>query len=83
MSLCPFSKYSNILGHIGHGVHQFKVLNVSIIDYIMTLIGAMVIAYFTKIPLVLTTIALFILGIILHTLFGVPTEAVKYLGLAC
>ena len=83
MSLCPFSKFNKIFGIPGKGVHRFRILDVAAVDYFLTLIGAFILSYLTQVPLVLTTIGLFILGIILHTLFGVPTNAVKYLGLSC
>lgn len=83
MSLCIFSKFNKIFGESGKGVHRFRLLNTAIIDYILTILGALLLTYLTRIPLVLTTIALLILGIILHMLFGIPTDAVKYLGLTC
>ena len=83
MNLCPFIKHKNILGIPNTGIHKYKILNCSIIDYILTLILAFSISYFSSIPLVLTTIISFILGIILHMLFGVKTDTIKYLGLIC
>ena len=83
MTLCPFIKFDKILGTPDKGFHKFRILNSALVDYVGTLIAAFVLAYLTQIPIVLTTIALFILGIIVHTLFGIPTEAVKYLGLHC
>ena len=43
----------------------------------------MFLTYMTKIPLVLTTIGILILGIIMHYLFGVETNTLKYLGITC
>jgi hypothetical protein len=83
MSLCPFSKYSKIFGISNKGFHRFRLINTAAGDYIGTIIGAIILTYFTQIPLVLTTIYLLVLGIVLHILFGVPTAAVKYLGLNC
>lgn len=83
MTLCPLIKFNKLLGIPGKGVHSFQILNTAMADYFLTLIGAFLLAYLTHIPLVLTTILLFILGIVLHILFGIPTEAVKYLGLTC
>lgn len=83
MNICPFSKYKNILGIIEKGVHKYRFLNTAIIDYILTIITACVTTYFSKIPLVLTTIMWLILGIILHILFGVQTNTLKYLGIIC
>ena len=86
MPSCPFSplsQFSKILGIPGKGVHRFRILDVAAVDYFLTLIGALILSYLTQIPLVLSTIGLLILGVILHTLFGIPTNAVKYLGLSC
>ena len=81
MTFCIFKKYSNILGEPNKGFHKLHFLNTAVGDYVTTIIGAMLITYLTDIPLVLTTIFLFILSIILHTLFSVKTSTVKYLGL--
>jgi hypothetical protein len=83
MSLCPFSKFNKIFGIPGKGIHKFRMLDVAAADYFITLIGAFILSYLTQVPLILTTIILFVLGIFFHTLFGVPTSAVKYLGLLC
>lgn len=83
MTFCPFIKFNKIFGSPGKGVHSFRLLNTALVDYVLTLLGAILLTYLTNIPLVLTTIGLLLLGIILHVLFGIPTEAVKYLGLTC
>jgi hypothetical protein len=83
MNICPFSKYKNILGIIGKGVHKYRFLNTAIIDYILTIIIACITTYFSNIPLVLTTIMWLVIGIILHILFGVETNTLKYLRILC
>jgi hypothetical protein len=83
MSVCPFSKYKNILGVIGTGMHKYKFLNTAVFDYVLTIIAACITTYFSSIPLVLTTIAWFTMGIILHILFGVETSTLIYLGIKC
>ena len=83
MSLCIFSKFNKIFGESGKGVHRFRLFNTAVVDYILTILGAFLLTYLTHIPLVLTTIGLLVFGIILHILFGIPTDAVKYLGLTC
>jgi len=79
---CPIdlSKYKNIFGKPGTGLHQYKFKGTAIIDYLLTIVGAFIITYFTEIPLVFTTIGLLLVGIILHYLFGVNTHTNKYLG---
>lgn len=86
MSTCilQFMKpYKNMFGKMGQGIHNYRVMNTAIVDYILTLVGAVVITYYFKIPLVLTTILLFILGVFVHFIFGVNTNTIKYLGLNC
>ena len=83
MTFCPFSQYKNLFGAANTGVHSYRIADSPMIDYVLTIIGAILLAYLTKVPLVLTTIGLFILGIIFHLLFGVETTSLKYLGLIC
>ena len=80
---CPFKKYSNFFGMPNEGIHKYRLLDVALIDYIGTIVLAIIMSKITKIPLVISTIFMFILGIILHMLFGVNTSAVKYLGITC
>lgn len=81
--MCIFSQYKDIFGKSGTGPHQYRFLNTALVDYSLTILGAILITYLTDIPLVLTTIGLFILGILLHYLFGVETNTLKYLRINC
>ena len=83
MSLCIFKKYKNIFGIMGKGVHKYRILNTALIDYLLTIILAIVLGAVSGIPLVLTTIFSFILAIIMHILFGVETNTLKFLGIKC
>jgi len=83
MNTCPFSKYRDIFGKQNTGVHESKFVGTSLVDYVLSILGAIVLTYFTKIPLVLTTIGILLLGIIFHMLFGVQTQALKYMGIKC
>jgi hypothetical protein len=80
---CIFDKYKNIFGKPGTGIHKYKLLNTAIVDYILSILLAILIAFLTKIPLVLTTISVFILGILAHILFGIDTDVVRFLKLNC
>ena len=80
---CPFVKFKDILGLPGKGAHSYRFLNTAIVDYLLTIALAMITTYFTKIPLVLTTIFWFIFGLIAHVLFGINTNSVRFLGLSC
>ena len=83
MSFCPFSRYRDALGTPGKGLHKYRFLGTSIVDYVLALVSAAVMTHFTGIPLVLSTIAWLVLGIVSHMLFGVKTGATGYLGLNC
>jgi len=83
MDFCPFVRYKEIFGTPNKGVHRYKFLKTSVIDYALTLVVSALTTYFTKIPFVLTTIIWFIMGIVFHILFGVQTEATKFLGMGC
>ena len=74
MDLC---KYKNALGIPKKGVHSYRFFGLAIADVIMTIIGAFIIAYFTKQKFVYVLLILFILGIILHRLFCVRTTIDK------
>ena len=76
MSLC---KYKNALGIPNTGVHSYRLFGVAIVDVILTILAAIIISYLFKIPILYTTVTLFILGIILHRLFCVRTTVDKLL----
>ena len=82
-SLCPFVKYKDIFGQVGKGVHSIRLMNVAIVDYILTIILAFFITYSTSFPIELSTILCFVIAIISHMLFGVSTTTTKYLNINC
>jgi|SaaInlStandDraft_6_1057023.scaffolds.fasta_scaffold63919_3 hypothetical protein len=73
------SEYKYIFGVPKTGLHSYRLLDVAIIDYLMTIIASFMVSYITKIPVVLSTIGMFIMGILLHLLFGLDTNTIKYL----
>lgn len=72
-------KYKDALGKPNKGIHSYRFMGVAIVDVIMTLIGAILISYFTKYSFLMIAIFLFILGIVLHRLFCVRTTIDKLL----
>jgi ABC-type spermidine/putrescine transport system permease subunit I len=74
-----FCKYKNIFGEPNHGVHAYRFVGVAIVDVVMTILAAFLIAYAIKQPVWLVTTILFILGIIAHRLFCVRTTVDKVL----
>jgi hypothetical protein len=84
MTTCPLSKFRDIFGTPGIGVHALKFTDgTSLVDYFLTIALAFLITFLTGWPLVLTTIGALVVGIILHVLFGINTETVKAFGLTC
>jgi|APCry1669189768_1035252.scaffolds.fasta_scaffold190535_1 hypothetical protein len=58
--------YKYLFGVPGTGIHRFRFLDTAIVDYLGTILLAMIVTKLTKVPLVITTIGMFLLGIILH-----------------
>jgi hypothetical protein len=72
--LCHYGKsLEKYFGRVGEGVHSYRVFNIAIIDVLSTIIGAFIIHLFVPYKFIHILIVLFILGIILHHLFCVPT----------
>jgi hypothetical protein len=72
-------QYKDILGKPKEGLHKYRLFGVAIFDVILTIFGALIIAYIFNISFWITLIVLFILGIILHRLFCVRTTVDKIL----
>jgi len=70
-------KYKNSLGEVGKGIHSYRFLGVAIVDVIMTIIGAYLLAWATGIYFWYILGGLFLSGIILHRLFCVRTTVDK------
>lgn len=76
MNLC---KYKNIFGEPGKGAHQYRIFNIAIVDFTLTVLLAYVISYFSGISLMHVIPGTFLLGIVLHRLFCVRTTVDKIL----
>jgi hypothetical protein len=72
-------KYRNALGVPRKGVHSIRLGGIAVVDVIMTLIGAYVIAHYMRASFAWTAAGLFLSGIILHRLFCVRTTVDKLL----
>ncbi len=83
MFYCPLQKYKNILGTPDNWLHSKKVFGTAIIDYFLTILFSFIINFISGIPTVIITVILFTLGEILHMLFGVNTNTIKFLNLNC
>ena len=78
MNLC---KYKDLFGKTNEGVHKYKdpIFNLSLVDVLATILGGVLISYYTNYSLGLVLIYLFALGIILHKIFCVKTTIDKFL----
>jgi hypothetical protein len=75
---CP---YANLFGEPNTGVHSIRVFGISVVDTVLTVLAAYVIAKAYKINFWYSFLGLFVLGEILHYLFGTKTAFLKMIGL--
>ena len=73
------SKFNNIFGEPNTGLHRFRLGNIAIIDYILSLIVAFILSYVYTIPFDLTTISVLTVAILIHLIFNVNTSSINYL----
>jgi hypothetical protein len=75
-----FCRYRNILGEVGKGVHQYRILNVAIVDVFLTILLAFIITQVVEqYSYIFILSVLFITGIIMHRIFCVRTTVDKIL----
>ena len=72
-------KYKDMFGKPNTGSHSYRLFNLAITDVSMTIIGALLLAYFFKWNPVYTVAGAFLLGIVVHRLFCVRTTIDKLL----
>jgi hypothetical protein len=75
---CPF-KFA--LGVPGEGVHAPRLFGLAIVDIIATVLVAGLTSWLTKSNYILNLIFWFVLGEILHFMFGTPTAFLKMIGM--
>jgi hypothetical protein len=76
MNLC---QYKDIFGKPGEGAHKYRIFNIAIVDFVLTLVLAYVISALSGFSLVYVIPATFLFGIISHRLFCVRTTVDKLL----
>lgn len=72
-------KYKDILGKPGTGAHSYRIFNIAVIDVLLTILGAWLIAKGMNWTFWKTLLGLFLLGIIMHRIFCVRTTIDKLL----
>jgi hypothetical protein len=75
---CP---YANILGVPGQGVHAARIFGFSWNDTWMTVAAALATSFLFNITWWKSLIAWFVVGELLHVLFGVNSTFTKMLGI--
>lgn len=74
-----FCKYKDALGKPGTGIHSFRIGGISVGDTLIVFLICIIISYIFKYSLLITTIGIFLLGIIVHRFFCVRTTVDKLL----
>jgi len=78
---CPFS---NILGTPKEGVHATRIAGFAFYDILATIIAAALTTYFYEVHFAISITGWFLLGELLHYIFGVQTQVLTVLGIrAC
>jgi hypothetical protein len=72
--MCIFAEYKDILGVPREGIHALRLYDFAVMDFLMTFIGACIIAYIFNMNVFFVFLYLFILGEYLHILFCVDTK---------
>ena len=70
-------KYRHIFGKEKEGVHQYRIFNIAIVDTLLTIVAAWLIAYYFKLNFWIVVVIVFIIGILVHKLFCVETTLTK------
>jgi hypothetical protein len=76
MNLC---KFKDIFGKPNTGLHSIRVFNIAVVDVLLTVLLAYIIANVFHTRFYMTLAILFISGIILHRMFCVKTTIDKLL----
>ena len=72
-----------MFGKPKQGTHAARFLGSAAVDYFGTLIMAFFLTFATGVPLVLSTLGFFSLGLLGHIVFGVKTQSTTWLGFKC
>lgn len=71
---CP---YANLFGAPNTGLHSIRLFGFAVIDTLLTVLAAYITAVIFKIPFLYSLLAWFVVGEILHYIFGVKTAFLK------
>lgn len=77
----PLCKYNKLFGDAGstEGLRKYRVFGIAILDVSVTVVCAILIAWFFNLPYIQTVVAVFVLGVFVHRAFCVRTAVDKML----
>ena len=75
--MVEFCKYRHIFGIEKEGAHKYRLLNIAVVDTVLTMILAFAIAIYFKISFLLVFFILLVIATLLHRLFCVETTVTK------
>jgi hypothetical protein len=75
--MVEFCKYRHIFGIEKEGVHQYRLLNVAIVDTVLTMLFAFALALYFKVSFLFVFFILLVIATLLHRLFCVETTLTK------
>jgi hypothetical protein len=75
----PLCKYKDLIGRPGEGIHSYRLFGIAIVDFFVTLLAALLCAYYFKWNVWYTLIGFFAAGILAHKAFCVRTAFDKML----
>ena len=73
-SVCP---YKNAFGKLKTGIHSYRIMDVAVLDFLVTAIAAYLITLASGVKFVYSFVGLFLAGILIHRLFCVRTTLDK------
>ena len=76
IDVCPLR---NAFGISGKGIHSYRIYDVAVLDFAVTLVGAVILAFVFSWPIGWTFLGLFLLGIFVHRIFYARTTIDKLL----
>lgn len=78
----PLCQFKNAFGLPNQGIHQYRVLGLPIIDFLVTIIIAFFISWIFRLKFWVSLIGIFILGEIVHIMLCVDTAFLRMIGLS-
>jgi len=77
--MCIFKNLNKIFGEPGKGLHSIRILNIAVVDVVLTILFSYIISKKYKLNFKKTLLNMFLLGVISHEIFCVKTTINKLL----